>query len=180
MVNNTVYFANILMTSDHPMGRMHAPKRKKGDWFHSISVFAFEDINDLPVGGPRVKCDVLHFFGHKGSPVLDMTTTYIRCTRKHMGKKLYMVSAWDTSVAVIGDIRTENGYEPGHGNTGTSINEIKVAAIGKWGDDKVPYAHQMSEAYNCVAFSDDILVWAAKNRWNHRIEEMHEKHGLYM
>jgi hypothetical protein len=177
---NTVYFANILLTSDYPMGRMHAPKRKKGDWFHSISVFSSEDINDLPIDGQSVECTVIHFFGYRGGPVLDITTTSIRCVRKHMGKKLYSVSGWSNYVAVIGDIRTAKGYELGYGSTLTSMDEIKSAAFGKWGSEKIPYAHQRNESYNCVAFSDDILVWAAKNRWNHRIEDMHKKHGLYI
>jgi hypothetical protein len=159
---------------------MHSPKRKKGDWFHSISVFSHTNINDLPVGGNMVNCTVIHFFGRKGGPVLDMTNTTIRCVKKHIGKNLYTVAAWSDSVAVIGDIRTANGYEPGYGSTYVSINDIKSAAIGKWGDDKVPYAHQRNESYNCVAFVDDILVWAVKKRWNYRIESMHTKYGLHM
>ena len=176
----TQFFANILLSNHFPPGRMNVSTRKKGDWFHSISVFTNADIDALPVGGPSIKCFVIHFFGHKGGPVLDMTNTSIRCVKKHMGKKLYNVAVWGNSVAVIGDIRTENGYEPGHGSTNLSINEIKAAAIGKWGNEKIAYAHQRNESYNCVAFSDDILVWAAKKRWNQRIEEMHNKYGLYI
>jgi hypothetical protein len=179
-MRKTVHFANILLSSYHPIGRMHIPNRKKGDWFHSISVFTSEDINCLPIGGQFVKCTVIHFFGHNGSPVLDMTDTTIRCVRNHMGKKLYNVSDWSNDVAVIGDIRTLNGYEPGYGSTETSINDIKSAAIGKWGNGKIPYTHQRNESYNCIAFSDDILVWATKNVWNPRIENMHEKYGLYI
>jgi hypothetical protein len=174
------YFANILLTADHPMGRMHAPKRKKGDWFHSISVFSDTDINNLPTGGRAIPCTVLHFFGHKGSPVLSTVGTTIRCYRVHMGKKLYTVGAWSDSVAVIGDVRTENGYESGHGRSTMSINEVITASEDKWGNDRIPYAHQRNEAYNCVAFVDDILSWAETQTWNKRIEAMHEKHGLYM
>jgi hypothetical protein len=176
----TVYFANILLSLDNPMGRMLAPRRKKGDWFHSISVFSSEDINNLPIGGQFVKCSIIHFFGHNGNPVLDITNTSIRCVRNHMGKKLYNVSEWSDSVAVIGDIRTSNGYECGHGSTEISFKDIKHAAIGKWGIEKIPYVHQRNESYNCVAFSDDILVWAKTKKWNKRIDDMHEKHGLYI
>jgi hypothetical protein len=174
------YFANILLTADHPMGRMHAPKRKKGDWFHSISVFADKNINSLPVGGSSIKCSVIHFYGHLGGPVLDTIKTSIKCVKKHMGKKLYIVKAWSDSIAVIGDIRTIKGYEPGHGSTDLSLSDIKSVAIKKWGNENVPYAHQRNESYNCVAFVDDILVWAATKRWNRRIEKMHAKHGLHM
>ena len=60
------YFANILLTNDIPMGRMHLPKRKKGDWYHSIAVFSNKSIADLPIGSSPIECVVLHFFGHKG------------------------------------------------------------------------------------------------------------------
>ena len=179
-MGNTVYFANILLSSDYPMNRMHSPTRKKGDWFHSISVFAHENINDLPVYGRPVDCVVMHFFGRAGSPVLETINTTIKCIKTHIGKKLYTVDAWGDAVGVIGDIRTENGYESGHGNTLTSIDNIKSAAIKKWGNDKIPYSHQRNESYNCVGFSDDILVWAEKNIWNKRIENMHNKYGLYI
>jgi hypothetical protein len=172
------HFANILMTNDHPMGRIHAPKRKKGDWYHSISVFAHESIDELPVGGSPVDCVIIHFFGEDGSPVLSYLSSTIKCTKTHIGKKLYEIDAWSTSTCVIGDIRTNNGYECGHGSSIMTIVEIVTAAINKWGDEKIPYTHQRNESYNCVAFVDDILHWASHQKWNPRIVDMHAKHGL--
>ena len=181
MVNDksfTTHFANILMTNDYPMGRMHAPKRKKGDWFHSVSVFSRKSINELPVGGPPVNCIIIHFFGDNGSPVLNYLDSTIKCIKMHKGKKLYVIDAWSTSVCVIGDIRTNEGYECGYGYSNLTITEIVFAAINKWGNEKIPYSHQRNESYNCVAFVDDILYWASRQTWNPRIIDMHKKHRL--
>lgn len=177
-VMSKTHFANILMTNDHPMGRMHAPKRKKGDWFHSIAVFANESINDLPIGGHPIDCIIVHFFGDTGSPVLSYLESTIRCTRKHMGTKLYNIEAWNGSTCVIGDIRTDTGYKPGYGSSEMAIPDIVRIAVDKWGDNKIPYAHQRNEAYNCVSFVDDILHWSVTCEWNPRIVNMHEKHML--
>lgn len=162
------------------MGRMHAPKRRKGDWYHSISVFANESIDELPVGGTPVKCVIIHFFGEFGSPVLSYLESTIKCTKIHMGKKLYMIDAYRTSTCVIGDIRTNNGYECGHGSSSLKIVDIISIALNKWGNEKIPYAHQRNESYNCVAFVDDILHWASHQKWNPRIEDMHKKHMLVL
>lgn len=174
------HFANILMTNDYPLGRMHAPKRKKGDWYHSIAVFATKSIDDLPIGGSPIECVIVHFFGENGSPVLSFLSSDIRCVRQHMGKKLYEITAWSGSTCVIGDIRTDNGYERGCGSSDMTIDEIVTIAIDKWGNNKIPYAHQRNESYNCVAFVDDILHWSSTRMWNPRIVNMHEKHGLYV
>jgi hypothetical protein len=179
-MRDKTHFANILLTKDIPMGRMHAPKRKKGDWYHSISVFANENIDELPVGSNPIECFVIHFFGHKGSPVLSKLRTTIKCVRKHVGKKMYVLSAWGASLGVIGDIRTCKGYEKGFGSSSTPIDKIISVAFQKWGYEQIPYAHQRNESYNCVAFVDDILVWAATNQWNKRIIDMHSRHGLYI
>lgn len=179
-MGNQTHFANILLTDDHPMGRMNAPKRKKGDWYHSIGVFANKSIVGLPIGSKPIDCTVIHFFGHRGSPVLSRLRTKIRCIKKHMGEKLYILSAWDTSVGVIGDIRTDNGYENGAGACDIPIQQIESTAFEKWGNEKIPYAHQRNESYNCVAFVDDILVWASTGRWNPRIIDMHAHHKLYI
>lgn len=176
----TTYFANILLTEDHPMGRMMPPKRKKGDWFHSISVFTHKDINNLKVKSKAIPCTVIHFFGSNGSPVLSVLETSIRCYKIHQGTKLYSVGVWNNSAAVIGDIRTMDGYKEGYGKSNLTIFEIVTAAVNKWGNEKIPYAHQKNESYNCVAFVDDILTWAATKKWNSRIEKMHEKYGLYL
>ena len=176
----TIYFANILLTEDHPMGRSRGPTRKNSGWYHSISVFAHTSISDLPVGGKPVYCKVIHFHGHSGGPVLESFDTYIQCVKNHIGKNIYVVSAWNNSIGVIGDIKTLEGYQAGNGQTKTPINNIVSAAIKKWGDDKIPYAHQRNEAYNCVGFVDDILVWSATGCWNNRIDAMHKKHCLYI
>jgi hypothetical protein len=177
-VSGKTHFANILMTDDHPMGRMHAPKRKKGDWYHSIAVFSNESIEDLPIGGNMIECVIIHFFGNTGSPVLSYLDSNIQCVKKHMGKKLYEIEAWAGSTCVIGDIRTEEGYENGYGSSNMSIPEIITVALGKWGNNKIPYTHQRNESYNCVAFVDDILHWSATCSWNPRIVNMHAKHML--
>ena len=176
----TVYFANILLSKDHPMGRSRGPKRNNAGWYHSISVFAYTSISDLPVGGKPVYCKVIHFYGESGGPVLKEFDTDIQCVKKHMGENIYIVSGWDDSIGVIGDIRTLSGYQPGYGQCKTPIENIVNASIKKWGDQKIPYAHQRNESYNCVGFVDDILVWSAKGYWNNRIEAMHNKHGLYI
>ena len=177
MVHPT-HFANILLTDDHPMGRMHGPTRKKGNWYHSISVFANTSIADLPLN-KQISCTVIHFYGRRGGPVLETFVTKIRCYKEHMGKKLYNVTAWKESVGVIGDIRTLDGYHSGNGECNTPIKKIVTDAFSKWGSDKIPYTHQREESYNCVAFVDDILEWASKGHWNDRIIARQEKHGLY-
>jgi hypothetical protein len=159
---------------------MNVPTRKKGDWYHSISVFTTKNINTLSPGGKDISCVILHFYGENGAPVLAKTISKISCIGTHKGKNLYKISAWSESCAVIGDVRTFDGYENGYGKTTKSIKSITTAAFGKWGDNKIPYAHQRSESYNCVAFVDDILSWAGKDCWNERIEAMHEKYGLYI
>ena len=179
-MGNQHHFANILLSGDHPFGRMSAPKRKKGDWYHSVAVFADESINDLSIGANPIKCVVIHFFGHNGSPVLEKIDTYIRCTRKHIDKKLYILSAWDKSIGVVGDIRTKKGYEKGYGICCQPIDKIISTAFQKWGYERIPYSHQRNESYNCVAFVDDISIQASTGIWNKRIVDMHYVHGLYL
>ena len=43
----TLFYYNILLSHEYPIGRMKGPTRKKGDWFHSISVFSSVDINSI-------------------------------------------------------------------------------------------------------------------------------------
>ena len=178
-MTSTLHFANILLTHEQPFGRMNGPTRKKGDWFHSISVFANTSIVDLTIG-VTTPCTVIHFYGEKGSPILDTFETYIKCYKEHRGRKLFNISAWSNSVGVIGDIRTLDGYNSGYGHCNRSIENIISSAFDKWGYNKIPYAHQKNESYNCVAFVDDILVWAKKGYWNDRIESMHNHYGLYI
>ena len=177
MVSST-YFANILLTADHPMGRSHCTTRKKADWFHSISIFSSTSIVDLPIG-ETTKCTVIHFHGHNGGPVLETFETSIKCTKKHIGKKLYYIPEWSDSAAVIGDIKTLDGLHSGYGECNIPIKNIISTAFNKWGFDRIPYVHQRNESYNCVGFVDDILTWADKGYWNDRIESMHKKHGLF-
>ena len=179
-MSTTTHFANMLLSSDFPMGRMHAPKRRKGDWFHSIAVFCDRSIANLPVGGEWVYAEVIHFCGSNGSPKLLTTQTSIKCVKKHMGKKLYTLNVWDDSFAVIGDVRTVDGYKDGFGSCDLPMSKIYAAATDKWGDNKIPYAHQRSEAYNCVAFVDDILHLCTTGVWSPRIVAAHELHGLYI
>ena len=175
----SIHYANILLTDDHPIGRMNGPTRKKGDWYHSISVFSNTSIVDLTIGS-KIPCTVIHFYGKKGSPVLSTFETYITCHREHRERKLYIVSAWSDSIGVIGDIRTMDGYNPGHGECNRTINNIIISAFKKWGYEQIPYTHQRNESYNCVGFVDDILVWANTGQWNERKEIMHNHHGLYI
>ena len=176
----TQFFANILLSNHFPPGRMNVSTRKKGDWYHSISVFTTTDINTLSPGGRAINCTILHFYGQNGAPVLEKITSKISCIGTHKGKNLYKISAWPESCAVIGDVRTSDGYKNGYGKTSKSIKNITTAAFDKWGDNKIPYAHQRNESYNCVAFVDDILSWTEKDCWNERIKVMHEKYGLYI
>ena len=173
------HFANILLTHDQLIGRMRGPTRKKGDWFHSISVFTKESVADIAVG-KKIPCTVIHFYGVDGSPVLDTLDTFIKCTRVHLGKKVYVVSSWSDDIGVIGEIRTLDGYKFGCGQCNNTINSIISAAFSKWGNNKIPYAHQKSESYNCVAFVDDIFEWCDSGNWNTRIESMHQKYGLFI
>ncbi len=175
-----LFFANILLSNHFPMGRMNVSTRKKGDWYHSISVFTKKNINTLSFKEKPIKCTILHFYGENGAPVLAKIESKISCIGTHKGNNLYKISAWPESCAVIGDVRFSDGYKKGYGNTTKSIKSIIDAAFGKWGDNKIPYAHQRSESYNCVAFVDDILSWVEKDCWNERIEKMHAKYGLYI
>ena len=178
-MGSSIHYANILLTNDRPIGRMNGPTRKKGDWYHAISVFANSSIADLPIG-QQIQCTVIHFYGQKGSPVLSTFETFIKCDSEHRGRKLYILSSWSYSVGVIGAIKTLNGYSQGYGQSDRQIDDIIISAFNKWGYDKIPYSHQRNESYNCVAFVDDILEWANKGYWSKRIEDMHEKHGLFI
>jgi hypothetical protein len=175
----TTYFANILLSNDLLTGRMKGPTRKKGDWYHSVAVFSNKSIYDLDVGDNTL-CWVVHFYGDTGSPVLSSFKSVIKCDKIHNNKKIYCLDAWKYSFGVIGDIRTENGYEQGYGVTSMSVDVIIFSACGKWGDNKIPYAHQKNESYNCVGFVDDILCWAKDMKWNKRVDDCHAKYGLYI
>ena len=178
-MTSDTFFANILLSHEFPIGRSSIHTRKKGDWYHSISVFANESIHELK-DNCSLECTVIHFFGENGSPVLDTIQTTITCIGHHNGYKLYRVSRWPHSCAVIGDVRTLKGYEPGYGNCNIPIKDIISAAYGKWGYGKIPYAHQRNESYNCVGFVDDILSWSQFHHWSDRIENLHHKYGLYI
>jgi hypothetical protein len=175
------FFANILLSADFPMGRSKGTSRKKADWFHSISVFTEKSIYDMNMVSEPQKCTIIHFFGSAGSPVLQVTKSKIWCYNIHQGQKLYKIKQWgDSSYGKIGDVRTSIGYEPGYGRATTSIDNIIYASNKKWGNQKIPYAHQRNESYNCVAFVDDILSWAKNQKWNKRIKVNHLKYGLYL
>ena len=172
------YFANMLLSKDFPMGRMSTPTRKKGDWFHSIAIFCNQNISELPVKGKMIKCTIIHFYGSSGTPVLSLCEAHIKCSSIHKGKKVYSIDLWDDSFAVIGDIKTNNGYEIGHGSSTIVINDIIDIAFNKWGYEQIPYTHQKRESYNCVAFVDDILHICKYHTWNPRIFDMHSKYQL--
>lgn len=178
MKSNT-FFANILLSHEFPSGRCSVHTRKKGNWYHSISVFTNKNILDLKIKS-SLKCTIIHFFGNKGSPVLETSESTIMCLDEHKGSKIYRVSLWPSSCAVIGDVRTLKGYKPGYGKCNTPIENIIYAAYEKWGNEKIPYAHQRNESYNCVGFVDDILSWAQYQQWSERIELLHQKYGLYI
>lgn len=77
-------------------------------------------------------------------------------------------------------LRTHNGFEAGYGQTTKSIAKL-LTLLMKMGNNQIPYAHhQHNESYNCVAFVDDILSWAKDDIWSSRIEQLHEKYGLYI
>lgn len=176
----SIHFANILLSNDLLTGRMNVPTRKKGDWYHSVAVFCNKSIYDLIIDDGDVDCTVAHFYGNNGLPVFSFFKTTIKCIGTHKSRKLYCLDAWKDSFAVIGDIRTEKGYEPGYGKTSMDIDIILCSAYGKWGDEQIPYAHQRNESYNCVGFVDDILCWVKDMKWNKRIEDCHAKYGLYI
>ena len=174
----TLHFANIILSSDFPMGRMKPATRKKGDWFHSISLFSETDFTK---SSDQIDCGVIHFHGERGSPVLESLTTTIHRYGSHKGVDLYTIGAWKSAYGVVGDIRTLDGYENGYGATEAfTFYELVHHAFTKWGYSRIPYAHQRNESYNCVAFVDDIINVAKTGGWSPRIEKMHEKHRLTM
>ena len=173
------YFANILLSHELPMGRNKVPCRKKGDWFHSISVFSE---NEFPIddNGKQNNCTIIHFFSENGSPVLEKINSKICFVKTHKNKSIYKIDCWPNSWGVIGDIRTETSYINGCGKTPMFMDKILSNAFDKWSHNKIPYAHQRSESYNCVAFVDDILYFSSNGIWNKRIENNHIKYGLYL
>lgn len=175
-----LFFANILLSNHFPMGRMNISTRKKKDWYHSISVFTSQDITKMSIGGKLIECTILQFYGKNGAPILKKSIAKISCVGEHKNHKLYNISCRLGSCAVIGDLRTLDGYTAGHGMTTKTIENITDAAFDKWGNGKIPYVHQRNESYNCVAFIDDILSWVKEDIWSPRIEKLHEKYGLYV
>jgi hypothetical protein len=173
------YVYNILLSKDFLMGKMSAPTRKKGDWYHSISVFTSNDIEKLNIS-EKIPCTIIHFFGRNGSPVLSKIESYISTTSVHRNVRLYNIDSWEYSLCVIGQVRTLNGYEKGTGKCSKSISNIIENAFEKWGDSKIPYAHQRNEGYNCVAFVDDIFSFSTTENWSDRISKVHNKYRLYM
>ena len=178
-MNSQTHFANIILSHECPMGKEKVPSRKKGDWFHSICVLCNHIIFEMKKGD-KFNCKIIHFFGEKGSPVLDQIDSKISYVKEHKGKTIYMIDCWPHSYGVIGDIRTEDGYKDGYGISYMSMNNVTKNAFSKWGNNKIPYTHQYSESYNCVAFVDDILYFLVNNTWNKRIESNHIKFGLYL
>jgi hypothetical protein len=174
------FFANILLFTDMPFGKQGVPTRKKKDWFHSISVLGKSSIYKMKIGDIIKKCMVIHFYGEKGGPVLDTTYTDIYCDRIHKGEKIYKLSSYEYSYGVIGDLRIDEDYEKGYGECNYSIDNIINIAYKKWGYEKIPYAHQKGEGYNCVAFVDDILSICKYGKWSKRIERVHDKYKLYI
>lgn len=179
-MSTELFFANILLSNDFPMGRMKGPSRKKGDWYHSISVFTPKNFTQNNNPREFVPCTIIHFWAQNGSPVLATIKTKISFIRRHKGQKLYKIHCYPGSFGVIGHIRTEKGYITGFGNTNKKIKDIIKIAFSKWGYGKIPYAHQRNESYNCVGFVDDILIWTKNDHWNKRIEKLHKKYGLYI
>jgi len=157
---------------------MKCPERKKGDWFHSIALFCSVDIYHIKDN--YVSCSIIHFYGKKGSPVLSNISSKIKCVGMHNFKKIFVLECFPNSFAVIGDIRTSLGYEPGFGKCDMKFDDIVKIAFKKWGYEQIPYAHQRNESYNCVAFVDDILIMVRDGIWNKRIIDMHEKHRLVL
>lgn len=174
-----MFFANILLTTEYPLGRMHPPSRPKADWYHSISVFTEKNINDLEKG-EEIACNIIHFYGVKGGPVLDISESKIKYHSTKHGKKLFVLDCYKHSYGVIGVIKTKTKSKPGFGKAILTHDEIKELAELKWGGEKIPYAHNRKESYNCVGFTDDILHMAKHGWWNKRVEENQKKFGLYV
>ena len=174
----TLFYYNILLSHEYPIGRMKGPTRKKGDWFHSISVFSSVDINTIKDN--YVSCRIIHFHGEKGSPILSTNNSKIKCIGTHCNTKIFVLECFSHSFGVIGDIKTDNGYEQGFGSSNMNFNDILDIAVSKWGNEKIPYAHQRNESYNCVAFVDDILIRVRDGIWNKRIVDLHDKHRLVL
>lgn len=178
-MSSTTFFSNILLSDNFLIGRAHAPKRKKGDWRHSIGIFTSMSILRLKKD-EDIKCIILHFFGCKGGPVLEKTSSTIKYKKTHIGKRIYSLSYYEGSIGVMGEIRTVNGYEPSNGKSSLSCNQIIRMAKNKWGYEKIPYTHQKKESYNCVGFTDDILYMVKYGEWNPRIVANHIMYGLYV
>lgn len=160
------FYHHILLSEDFFTIKV---SRKKSNWFHSIVVLTNEKILDK-----LVNCTILHFYGEKGSPVLEKCMTKIR---KNVDK--YHISLWFDCYGVDEDIRVGNDeYESGCGVSELSCDDIIVLARSKWGDCKIPYAHQRKESYNCIGFSDDLIHMLKYGKWNGRIETNHRKYML--
>jgi hypothetical protein len=176
-LNIKTFCTNILLSNDFPMGRAGVASRMKGDWFHSVTVITKDDplriITEIP-------CDVVHFHGDRGSPVLDSNTDTLEFIGTHKGKRMYRLSLWPDAYGVVGKIRDDMGYTQGSVVSLMSINDILEAAYIKWSNDRIPYIHQYSGAYNCVGFSDDLVYMSSNGVWNPRISRLHSKYGLFM
>lgn len=172
-----LFYANILLSNDCPLGKKHAHNRKKGDYFHSIAVFTNQNIKDMKIG-ETTNCFVIHFHGENGHPVLDEHKTTVTYFKQHFKDKIYTFGSYEGSYGIIGDIKTKEGYEEGYGCILLTPKNISKLSFDKWGHGQIPYSHNRNESYNCVAFVDDILHRVKYGVWNSRIEQMHEKHRL--
>jgi hypothetical protein len=68
--------------------------------------------------------------------------------------------------------------ESSEGWTEFSPETIYDIAREKWGDEKIPYTHNYSQAYNCIGFTDDIIHMLKYGEWNPKIQSLHNKYKL--
>lgn len=160
------YFYNILLTQNFPEGRGRLCNRNKGDWFHSILLLSKIDIYTLKEGQKTV-CDVLDFL--KGPQL-----AFHKDTVKLLKKGVFQLM---DSNGIVSDYRHFSD-ESSEGWSDLYPENIYRIAKEKWGDEKIPYTHNYSQAYNCIGFTDDIIHMLKYRQWNPRIEYLHNKYKL--
>jgi hypothetical protein len=169
------YFANILISNELASGRKKVPRRKGADWFHSIAVFTSCNIRFLR---KTIPCIIIHFYGIKGAPVLDVSHTYISYHSTHQKENIYILDSYKNCYASIGTILTENTEEDSVGFSVYEFDIINGLAQSKWGNNNIPYTHNRKESYNCAGFTDDILHMCKYGKWNDRIVNNHNNYRL--
>ena len=172
-----MFYATILLSYERPHGREPLPNRRKGDWFHSVAVFANKSIPKMTNGSTQ-KCLVVHFFGENGGPVMEKSSMNITRDGTHKNKPVYVLSGYTGVYGFLGPVRSINGYIDVTGKFTKDFDRFLENVTEKWGNETIPYCHNRNESYNCVAFTDDVLYYCKYGVWNPRVVQNHEKYKL--